>query len=370
MNTSKITSAIFSQSTAPFREGFVLSKISEILSLYKIPYFKDSSGNIIAGAKNQKDLKSKKIGFMAHTDHPGFHITKKLNERDYQAIWYGGAPFNKIKNAKLRIYDPVNPKLSYQGKVLSFPNIDYSREGLAFTLRLNKKQHLDSSYFGAFDFSGMKLKNNLIETRVADDLTGVVIILGMLIDIKTKSKQLPVGIFTRAEEVGYVGCWALLESGILPKTLPVVSLEASRTLPLAEIGKGPVLRLGDFSTIFNSELSIELWNVAKDLAKNKKTFLFQRRLMDGGSCEATALDLFNYKTTGIAVPLGNYHNQGPRGPAPEIVDIRDVDKARTLCTQFALHMVSGKKVERAERKTRLRKNYVTLKKMLKTGNKS
>ncbi|MDZ4661897.1 MAG: hypothetical protein SGJ18_09810 [Pseudomonadota bacterium] len=374
MNTSKLIAAIFSQSTAPFREGYVLCKISEILTANQIPYFKDSVGNIIAGVKTPKELKHKKIGFLAHTDHPGFHITRRLSQRDYEAVWYGGAPFDKMKGAKLRIYDPVNPQLSYQAKVLSFPKVDYTRAGMEFTLRLNlipaKGQRLDSNYFGAFDFLGYKMKKTLIETRVADDLAGVVIILGMLIDIKKKSGELPIGIFTRAEEVGYIGCWALLSSGILPKSLQVVSLEASRTLPGAEIGKGPVLRLGDASTLFDSELSIELWNVAKDLAKIKKSFSFQRRIMDGGSCEATALDLFNYKATGIAVPLGNYHNQGPSGPAPEIVDIHDVEKARTVCTHFAIHMISGKKLKKAERKSRLHKNYVTLKKLLMTGKKS
>lgn len=367
MNTSKLISAIFSQGTAPFREDFVLTKISEILEKYKIPYFRDAHANIIAGVNNRQALKQKKIAFMAHTDHPGFHVTKKLSAKDYRAIWYGGGPFATMKNSRLRIYDPVNSQRSYTGRILSFPKKGYSREGLPFTFRLDRSADLDNTFFGAFDFPGFRLKKTRAITRAADDLAGVVTILGMLIDIKKKSSSLPVGIFTRAEEVGYVGCWSLLTHNILPKSLPVVSLEASRTLPCALIGKGPVLRLGDYSTIFNSELSIELWTVAKSLAKNKKSFLFQRRLMDGGSCEATALDLFEIKTTGIAVPLGNYHNQGVKGPAPEIVDIRDVENARTLCTHFALHMIKGKFANKAKRKANLQKNYNKLKKHLNTG---
>ena len=34
----------------------------------------------------------------------------------------------------------------------------------------------------------------------------------------------------------------------------------------------------------------------------------QRQLMSGGVCEASAFALYGYRTTGIAFPLGNYHN--------------------------------------------------------------
>ena len=57
--------------------------------------------------------------------------------------------------------------------------------------------------------------------------------------------------------------------------------------------------------------------------------------MDGGSCEATALNLFGLRCAGVAVPLGNYHNQGDRGPAPEKIDLRDVENARRLLVACA-----------------------------------
>ena len=41
--------------------------------------------------------------------------------------------------------------------------------------------------------------------------------------------------------------------------------------------------------------------------------------MSGGVCEATAFAVFGYRTTGIAFPLGNYHNgiRGLRDPEGE-----------------------------------------------------
>ena len=35
--------------------------------------------------------------------------------------------------------------------------------------------------------------------------------------------------------------------------------------------------------------------------------------MSGGVCEASAFALYGYRTTGIAFPLGNYHNGAPDG---------------------------------------------------------
>ena len=39
--------------------------------------------------------------------------------------------------------------------------------------------------------------------------------------------------------------------------------------------------------------------------------------MNGGTCEATAFAGFGYQTTGIAFPLGNYHNATTRIPDPD-----------------------------------------------------
>ena len=35
--------------------------------------------------------------------------------------------------------------------------------------------------------------------------------------------------------------------------------------------------------------------------------------MSGGTCEASGFAAFGYATTGIAFPLGNYHNATPEG---------------------------------------------------------
>ena len=65
-------------------------------------------------------------------------------------------------------------------------------------------------------------------------------------------------------------------------------------------------------------------------------FFFQRKLMDGGACEATPLVDFGYTTGAVAIPLDNYHNDGVNKLKAEIVDLRDVQNLITLLTTFCL----------------------------------
>ncbi len=109
-----------------------------------------------------------------------------------------------------------------------------------------------------------------------------------------------------------------------------VSLETSRQLPGADIGKGPVLRLGDRYSVFDAGAL----SVFARQAQRRLPDRHQKRVMDGGTCEASAALAYGFRTVGISVPLGNYHNQGleggpdcagPNGPAPEFVHLRDVE---------------------------------------------
>jgi len=151
-------------------------------------------------------------------------------------------------------------------------------------------------------------------------------------------------LLTRAEEVGFIGAIAHFKLGWLDKaTRPVVciSLEASRTLPGAVVGKGPVVRLGDRRTVFNADYLKVLSDLAERMLKGKH----QKRVMDGGACEATAATVFGLPAIGISLPLGNYHNQGleggpecraPGGPAPEFVHLNDVENELKLCQSLML----------------------------------
>ena len=178
----------------------------------------------------------------------------------------------------------------------------------------------------------------MVYTKAADDLVGVFAILSLAKHFK--GSDIPfLGLISRAEEVGFIGTIGHFELEWLTshkESVAVISLETSRTLPGALIGKGPVVRLGDRATPFDPGLVQVLTQVAEKSLRGK----FQRRMMDGGTCEATAALAFGLRAMGISIPLGNYHNQsfegGPEsagewGPAPEFVHLEDIKRMLILC---------------------------------------
>ena len=280
MNTQTLTERLFNQPTAPFKEKFVLDEIKQILTEKKIPFFTDSVGQIIAGVSSAKKLKSKThVAFFAHTDHPGFIITEKLTPFKYKATWYGGAPFDTMEGATVRIFSYESSSQYLRGTIRNFV-VGNHREGIPFeietTKELSDKSVKSQKYFGAFNFDGFKNRGGFVHTKCADDLAGCVMALGALIDTR-KDKSPAVAVFTRAEEVGFVGCLHMIKSKVVPLNTMVVSLEASRTLPGALLGEGPVIRLGDASTLL-IRISVSLCkDKHKNLRKKIKTLSSKKR---------------------------------------------------------------------------------------------
>ncbi len=86
------------------------------------------------------------------------------------------------------------------------------------------------------------------------------------------------------------------------------------------MGGGPVVRVGDRLSIFDSEGTAVLMTTAKEQA-----IRVQRCLLDAGACEATAMQAAGYRSAGISIPLGNYHNlDSARKITPEYVMMSDV----------------------------------------------
>ena len=99
--------------------------------------------------------------------------------------------------------------------------------------------------------------------------------------------------------------------------------------------------------------------VAEELTKAAagadRPFRYQRKLMDGGTCEATVLTRAGYGVGAVALPLKNYHNAGRNGLRPEIIDLDDAVWLVELLVGVALHpagvtgasKAAGKKMDRA-----------------------
>lgn len=377
------------QPTAPFRESWVAAEAERQLGAAGVAFFTDPHGNRVVGVASPREYRSLVRTadreplrlFIAHMDHPGFHGLRWLDERTLAVRWFGGGPVRYLRGARVWLATAarecgegriVTAQLAKHGRALERAEIRVSDPELRHQARRA------SRLFGGLNFRAPAWRSGKrLHTRAADDLVGVHAILELMRELGVpgrKPRPAIIGLLTRGEEVGYVGAIRHLELGWLERArrpLLAISIEASRTLPGARIGKGPVVRLGDRRTVFSAP---ELQHMT-ELAKRVLPKRHQRRIMDGGACEASAAMAWGIPTVGISVPLGNYHNQGfeggpdcgrAHGPAPEFVHLDDVRDTLRLCRALAQTPWAGLEPWRAVRQ-HLQRNAERYRRQLATG---
>ena len=156
--------------------------------------------------------------------------------------------------------------------------------------------------FGMWDLPELVVEGDRLYSRACDDLVGCSAIVSILDSLEeSRSLASALGIFTRAER------------------------------PPARMGAGPIIRVGDRTSIFDSDVSAFMVETAKS-----RQLRYQRCLMDGGTCEATAFQLYGYRSAALSIALGNYHNCTPDSRIDaEYVDIRDLEGLINLCVAIA-----------------------------------
>lgn len=311
-----------------------------------VPCFRDPAGNLIVGAASAaayRRLARRKSAeplrlFIAHMDHPGFHGVRWRASGRLAVRWHGGSPVRHLRGSRVWLADDSG--FIGHGR-LTRVRLDHARRALrGAEVRLDAaarpRRPKAATLYGGFDFRApVRRAGKKIYTRAADDLVGVFAVVATALDLfsrRTRAGPPFLGLLTRAEEVGFVGAVSHLELGWLAgarRPIVGVSLEASRALPNAEIGRGPVVRLGDRRTVFDAGCLQVLTERARAVLPGRH----QRRIMDGGACEATVATAWGLPAIGLCVPLGNYHNQHAvrGGPAPEYVHLGDVEGMLVLC---------------------------------------
>ena len=297
-----------------FAEGPVASCIEQNLKKLDVPFEQDLHGNFIAKltGKGQAGNDVPPVAYVAHMDHPGFEAIE-AHGGQIIARALGGVPpacFSDKVPVRVILPDGVGLKAETVG---SYGTPDHKM----VLIQLNVPHNLEFPRPVVFDLPDFHFDGELVHMRAADDLAGCASILAALQILSTTMDSEGhgdvYGVFTRAEEVGLIGARLLAEDRRLPIDTLVVSLEASRTLPGAVIGEGPVVRVGDAAFTFDAEAESVLVKAREELTAEDPGFKAQRQLMAGGTCEASAFRYHGYRTTGIAFPLGNYHNAGPAG---------------------------------------------------------
>ena len=317
-----------------FMEGAVASYIQRFLQDLGLSVETDRHGNLITHLEggNSSPEGQPPIAFMAHMDHPGFEA---VEEREGMVIAraLGGVP-----QACFSQGIPVQVVMPDGGRLLGETAGSYGRESeRMIAIQLREPRDLEFPRPVVYDLPDFHFDGDMVRMRALDDLAGCASILVAMQTLASEERAGDVyGVFTRAEEVGLIGARLLAEDGRLPADTLVVSLESSRTLPGAVIGEGPVIRVGDATFTFDAEAEGALIKAREELTERRADFKAQRQLMSGGTCEASGFRYYGYRTTGIAFPLGNYHNATPEGGVgAEYIHIDDFVGGVELIVQAA-----------------------------------
>ncbi len=294
-----------------FYEVGVVAEVRAILDRAGVGWTADAFGNIIARLPGTEPDASQlpPVAFVAHMDHPGFEAVAR-NGDFLVGRAAGGVPAGSFApGIPLQVITAGGQRLP---AVTAGPYGDAAQRQALIRLEGHSPAEVELPCSVVFDLVDFALDEGVIRMRALDDLAGCAGTLAALTTLAQEPPPGPVyGVFTRAEEVGLVGARLMAEAGTLPRDTLVVSLESSRTLPGAEIGGGPVIRVGDAGSTFSAEAESVLIKAREVLLERSPGFRVQRQLMSGGVCEASAFGIHGYRSTGIAFPLGNYHNGAP-----------------------------------------------------------
>ena len=317
---------------APFHEWAVAEHILGVLATIDgVDYRRDEFGNIIARyvapsvAALPDSEREPPIAFVAHTDHPGYEIVRPADASEadgegkgYIARALGGVPAaSMIKRTPAFVLMPDGERIPAEILPLDADSSEGGGGERQVKVRVKSDAELALPAPVIFDLPDFSIEDGMIRMRAADDLAGCGAILSALERLATSNAAADFyAVFTRAEEGGLFGARLMAEAGTLPKNTLVVSVESSPIIPGVEQGAGIVIRTGDRVYTFDAEAEQVLIAAQHELQSRDKDFKAQRQLMSGGGCEATAFAVFGYTVTGLAFPLGNWHNATTTIPDP------------------------------------------------------
>ncbi|MHC5027759.1 MAG: zinc-binding metallopeptidase family protein [Planctomycetota bacterium] len=267
----------------------------------------DAAGNLLITQRRRSTAKP--LIITAHLDHPAF-VVSSVAGRELDLEFRGGVLPAYFDEATIEVIDANDATHTAKITGLAYEAKPFKR----VTARLSRKaDSIAAGDVGRWRFKGYRtlpvVKKGLLYTHACDDLAAVAAALATLDEARGRTGMAHVGVLlTRAEEVGFIGAIAACRQRTVPRTARLLCLENSRSFPESPIGAGPILRVGDKVSVFSPDLTNRIGQLMALHGTRDSSFTAQRKLMPGGTCEATTFASYGYASTCICLPLGNYHN--------------------------------------------------------------
>jgi endoglucanase len=280
---------------------------------------RDGAGNVIIAPGRRARAASVRgpapLFITAHLDHPAFVAIESRGD-EVVLEFRGGVHDPYFEDATIEIRDGAGHVhtarvVSLDPKAEPFKRVIARRTDRAGAIAAGD---LGRWHFGSDDLP--RVHEGILYAHACDDLAGVAAALAALDGLSAGKEAAHVSLlFTRAEEVGFIGAIAACERRSVRLGARLICLETSRSFAESPVGAGPIVRVGDRSSVFDRDLTNAIGATMVAHERARPGFRWQRKLMPGGTCEATAFGAYGYQATCLCLPLGNYHN---------MIDIDDV----------------------------------------------
>lgn len=251
----------------------------------------------------------------AHLDHPAFVVRRAVKPRELELEFRGGVHDPYFKGAELEVFDAGNDDGDRAPFTARITALDAKAQPFKIVRAAIADRSIDARKVAPGSIARWllpkaEISGGLLRTHACDDLAAVATAMIAFERLLLEGAASQVGLlFTVAEEVGFLGAIHAADSGIIPRGATLLCLENSRSFAHdSPIGAGAILRVGDRLSVFTPQVTNALTQLYQSHAAAHPAFKWQRKLMPGGACEATAFASLGHASTCLCLPLGNYHN--------------------------------------------------------------
>jgi len=298
--------------TASGHEHFVRDHLeSKLRGLRHVRLRRDEFGNLIA--RYQHNARGREpVRLVAHMDHPAFSVEgRELHFR-------GGVEERYFLGEKVVFHGSTEMHLG-EAVVIG---TDFTGE----QRRVRVAEPIPAAAtFATWALPAPDCTKRLFVSPACDDLVQAATMLALLQRLAEEGASANIeALFTRAEEIGFYGTLAALKARTPLQPMVTLSLETSNGRGYAKLDDGPIVRVGDRLSIFDSRVTHWLETSFRALRERRPRTAWQRLLMGGGACEATVFHRAGFPTGALCVAMNAYHNMGPGDSLRrESVSLRD-----------------------------------------------
>jgi endoglucanase len=307
--------------TAAGREQRVIARIERWVAERRgLSLTRDGAGNLVVrqgGVSLGGAALGRPVFFTAHLDHPAFVVERVVAPMVVELSFRGGVMDEYFKDAGVVLWTREDEAI--KGRLTGVQ--EHAGPFKHYLAELEKVANVNVGDVAVWDVGTAEVIDGNMHTLACDDLAAAAAALAAM-DVLAQSGAGPNVslLFTRAEEIGFIGAIAATREGSIPKQARVIALENSRSFPESPIGGGPIVRVGDRISVFSPTLTDAIAKRAEEVAGGPSSVMasqkqselpawkWQRKLMAGGACEASVFFNAGYEATCVCLPLGNYHN--------------------------------------------------------------